>query len=81
MTNTGASVINTIDTRTIPGGSLAEHFFHLPVNGAIKCDMCGITCMELVPVGDSAVFKIMSKHYGQKHWSIIPIEKLGLRIA
>ena len=81
MTNTGASVINTIDTRLVPGASLAEYLFKTPVDTFVKCDMCNLPTMELITVGDSAVFKIRSRHYGSKHVSIIPIEKLGLRLV
>lgn len=78
--NTGASVV-TLDPKTIPGGSLAEHLFHLPVNGKVICDHCNLAVFELVGVGDSAAIKIYSRHYGSKHISFIPIEKIGLRLA
>lgn len=80
MINTGSSVVR-IDTRFVPGGSLAENLFHIPIDGKIKCQECSLAVFELINVGDSAAIKISSRHFGQKHWSIIPIEKLGLRLA
>ena len=74
--STGSSVV-TLDTRTVPGGSLAEHLFHTSINGYVKCDHCSLPVFEIK--GECIV--IFSRHYGSKHISVIPLEKMGLRFA
>ena len=73
---TSASVVEDMRP-TIPGGSLAEQLFQYPARTPVRCAECGLRIFEII--GEN-IF-LHTRHYNQKHYSVIPLKDIGLRLA
>lgn len=72
--NSGASVVTQPPIPYTIGGSLAEKLFDVPLQGLVRCDECNTPIFEVV--GETLV--IRTRHHGERHTSIIPLNSLGL---